>query len=102
MRLHVYVNQSSSEGWSKAYTDADSVSYSHGESFGTSTGLTVCQCFEYIRDRNKNEDDSYTLYITENEILKNGYIVLGYKNDGVFIEFNQEDCKISPTKNLYI
>jgi len=34
-------NQSTSQGWSKAYTDADSVSYSHGESFGTSTGQSV-------------------------------------------------------------
>jgi hypothetical protein len=34
-------NQSSSEGWSKAYTDADSVSYSHGETFGSSTGQSV-------------------------------------------------------------
>ena len=34
-------NQSSSEGWSKAYTDADSVSYSQGETFGTSTGQSV-------------------------------------------------------------
>lgn len=34
-------SQSSSEGWNKAYTDADSVSYSQGESFSTSTGESV-------------------------------------------------------------
>ena len=34
-------NQSSSEGWNKAYTDADSVSYSQGESFGTNYGENV-------------------------------------------------------------
>ena len=34
-------NQSSSEGWNKAYTDADTVSYSQGESFGTNFGENV-------------------------------------------------------------
>lgn len=34
-------NQSTSEGWNRAYTDADSVSYSRGESFSTGFGENV-------------------------------------------------------------
>lgn len=36
-------NQSSSQGWNKAYTDAESVSHSQGESFSTSYGENVGQ-----------------------------------------------------------
>ena len=34
-------SQSSSEGWNRAFTDADSVSYSEGETFGMSEGESV-------------------------------------------------------------
>lgn len=34
-------SQSSSEGWNRAFTDADSVSYSEGETFGVSEGESV-------------------------------------------------------------
>lgn len=34
-------NASQSQGWSKAYTDANSVSYAHGESFSQSEGQSV-------------------------------------------------------------
>ena len=34
-------SQSSSEGWNRAFTDADSVSYSEGETFGISEGESV-------------------------------------------------------------
>lgn len=45
MPMMISNNQSSSEGWNKAYTDADSVSYSQGESFGTSYGENVGTSF---------------------------------------------------------
>ncbi|MFR3808689.1 MAG: hypothetical protein ACLTX3_06995 [Lachnospiraceae bacterium] len=34
-------NASQSQGWSKAYTDANTVSYAQGESFTTSQGQSV-------------------------------------------------------------
>lgn len=34
-------SQSSSQGWNRAFTDADSVSYSEGEAFGVSEGESV-------------------------------------------------------------
>ena len=36
-------NASQSQGWSKAYTDANTVSYARGESFTTSQGQSVGQ-----------------------------------------------------------
>jgi hypothetical protein len=39
--------------------------------------------FEYVRDRNMDENDSYNLYITEKPILENGYHIFIYKNMGV-------------------
>ena len=59
-------------------------------------------CLEYIRDRNQDENDPYKLYITKKEILNNGYIFVGYKNAGVFIEFSKAAYTVSPTQNLYI
>ena len=59
-------------------------------------------CLEYLRDRNKDEHDSFRLYVTREDILKNGYILCVCKDDGLFIEYNQEAYRISPNKNLYI
>lgn len=43
MPMMYMANQSSSEGWSKAYTDAESVSFSEGESFSNSYSESVGQ-----------------------------------------------------------
>lgn len=62
----------------------------------------IRMCLEYIRDRNENKNDSYQLYLTEQDIMRNEYIIVGFKGDGVFIEFNRENYCTCPTKNLYI
>lgn len=59
-------------------------------------------CLEYIRDRNNDPNDSYRLYITEQEILKNGYIFSAYQDTGVLIEYNREDYCHSMNKNLFL
>lgn len=43
MPMMYMANQSNSEGWSKAYTDAESVSYSEGQSFSNSYSESVGQ-----------------------------------------------------------
>lgn len=43
MPMMYMANQSNSQGWNKAYTDAESVSYSQGESFGTNFSESVSQ-----------------------------------------------------------
>lgn len=59
-------NQSSSQGWNKAYTDANSVNYSHGESFNTSYGENIGQSLSqsfgqsYGQSQGTTVSDSYS------------------------------------------
>ncbi|MCL2367303.1 MAG: helix-turn-helix transcriptional regulator, partial [Oscillospiraceae bacterium] len=62
----------------------------------------IQMCLESIRDRNRNKKDPFTLYITEKDILDNGYLFCACKGDGLFIEYNNEGNHVYPNKNLYI
>jgi len=57
-------------------------------------------CLENLWDRNKDEHDSFRLCVTRGDILKNGYILCACKDNGLFIEYNQEAYRTSPNKNL--
>jgi len=62
----------------------------------------IRMCLEYIRDRNRDKKDPFALYVTEKDILNNGYLFCACKGDGLFIEYNDEKQNIYPNKNLYI
>jgi len=57
---------------------------------------------EYIRDRNSDPNDSYTLCITKDTILANGHIILVFENIGVLIEYSQDDYRQGICSNLFI
>jgi hypothetical protein len=57
---------------------------------------------EYIRDRSSDSSDPYTLYITREEILANGHIIIALENLGVMIEYSQEDYRRGVCSNLFI
>ena len=58
--------------------------------------------FEYVRDRNRDPNDSYTLLITKEKILQDGHIISAYENIGVLIEYDQNDYKQGIASNLFI
>lgn len=45
---------------------------------------------EYIRDRNMDPNDPYTLYITENNLFNNGLIVGIFQGKGIIVEYTQQ------------
>ena len=66
MPMMFMANQTSSQGWNKAYTDAESVNFSTGESFNTSYGENVGQALSntfsnsYTQSRGLTVTDSVT------------------------------------------
>lgn len=57
---------------------------------------------EYMRDRNNDPNDDYTLNITKEPVLDNGYIILVFEDVGVMIEYNKEEYCEGTCTNLFI
>lgn len=57
---------------------------------------------EYVRDRNSDPNDSYTLFITKEKILANGHIMLVFEHTGVMIEYSEDDYLRGVCSNLFI
>ena len=54
-------NASQSQGWSKAYTDANTVSYAQGESFGTNENQSVGESLSQSFSRSVGQSESMSL-----------------------------------------
>ena len=57
---------------------------------------------EYMRDRNADPDDPYTLYITRQPFFDNGYILVGLENTGLMLEYSHADYTKGLCSNLFI
>jgi len=57
---------------------------------------------EYARDRNRDPNDSYTLYITKEKILEDGHIILAFENVGVLMEYSKENYRQGICSHLFI
>ncbi len=57
---------------------------------------------EYIKGRYVDENDDYTLYITQKPILEQGYILLAFENSGLIVEYNKSQYAIGRFHSLYI
>ena len=57
---------------------------------------------EYIRDRNNDPNDSYTLLITKEKILEDGHIILVFENVGLLIEYSKDDYVQGICSNVFI
>ncbi len=58
--------------------------------------------FEYIRDRNNNIDDPYRLFITNENILDNGYVIVVFEGVGVLIEYEKSNYTTGAHTNLFV
>jgi len=58
--------------------------------------------FEYVRDRNSDPKDSYTLFITREKVLVNWYIIFAFENIGALIEHNQESYAQGICAGLFV
>jgi len=74
MPMMYAANQSSSEGWSKGYTDADSVTTSLGESFSTSDGQSVSESISqsYSESFGLNESTSVSDSVSHSQSISTG------------------------------
>jgi len=72
--MMVAANQSNSQGWSKAYTDADSVTHSTGESFSTGYGESVSQSLShsYSESMGITHGTSVTDSVSQSQSISNG------------------------------
>lgn len=72
--MMMMANQSSSSGWNKAYTDAESVSYSQGESFNTSYGENVGQALSqsYGQSYSQSTGTTITDSVTQSHNITQG------------------------------
>jgi len=61
----------------------------------------IRRTLEYIRDRNIDDNDSYTLYITEKPIFIENYIY-GYRGTGIIFELNKEYDRVNFSNSFYI
>jgi hypothetical protein len=57
---------------------------------------------EHIRDRNTDENDSYTLYITEMPMLSNDHHVFSYKDKGIVIRDSPRNTRPRLLNDIYI
>jgi len=58
--------------------------------------------FEYMRNRNSDPNDSYTLFITKEKILENGYIFMIIENVGVMVQYDKDEYAQGIFSSLFI